>query len=66
MTVNGVSVPLGGDVIVAVAGKPLSSTQQLETALAARKPGDHIQLTVVRGGNSRRVTVTLGNVSSTT
>ncbi|HEY1369186.1 MAG TPA: trypsin-like peptidase domain-containing protein [Gaiellaceae bacterium] len=66
VTVNGVSVPLGGDVIVAAAGKPLSSTQQLETALAARKPGDHIQLKVVRTGKTRQVTVTLGNVSSTT
>ncbi len=61
-TVNGVSIPLGGDVIVAVGGKPLATTQQLATALASREPGDHVTLTVVRGGKSRHVRVTLGNV----
>jgi putative serine protease PepD len=62
MTVNGVSIPLGGDVIVAVGGKPLDTTQQLTTALASRKPGGRIALTVIRGGKSRQVTVRLGTV----
>jgi putative serine protease PepD len=62
VTVNGVSVPLGGDVIVALDGRSVSTTQQLETAVAARRPGDHVELTLLRNGKSRRVTVTLGNV----
>ena len=62
VTVNGVSIPLGGDVIVAVGGKPLDTTQQLTTALASRKPGGRVALTVIRGGKSRQVTVRLGTV----
>ncbi|HEY3182895.1 MAG TPA: trypsin-like peptidase domain-containing protein [Gaiellaceae bacterium] len=62
VTVDGVSVPLGGDAIVAVDGKPLGSTQQLSAALAPLKPGDHLTFKVVRAGKRRSVTVTLGNV----
>jgi S1-C subfamily serine protease len=61
-TVDGVSIPLNGDTIVAIDGTPLRSTQQLSTILASLKPGAHAMLTVVRTGKSRSVTITLGNV----
>jgi S1-C subfamily serine protease len=61
-TVNGVTVLLGGDAIVAVDGKPISTAQQLADAVALRKPGDRLTLDIVRAGQNRTVTVTLGNV----
>ena len=62
VTVNGVSTPVGGDVIVAVDGKTVSTSQQLGLVVALKKPADRVKLEVVRGGNSRTITVTLGNV----
>jgi S1-C subfamily serine protease len=60
--VNGVGVLLGGDVIVSVDGKPVGSSAQLAAIVAAHRPGDQVTLKVVRGGKSRSITVTLGNV----
>ena len=61
VTVNGIETFVGGDAIVAVDGKPVSSTAQLGDVVALHKPGDALQLEVVRGGKSRTVAVTLGN-----
>jgi S1-C subfamily serine protease len=61
LTVNGVTVPLGGDTIVALDGKSLTSSTQLADAVARHKPGDKLKLEVVRGGARRTVEVTLGN-----
>jgi S1-C subfamily serine protease len=62
VTVNGVTMLLGGDAIVGIDGKAISTAQQLSSAVALRKPGDRLTLDVVRAGKSRTVTVTLGNV----
>ena len=62
MTVNGVTMLLGGDAIVGIDGKAISTAQQFSSAVALRKPGDRLTLDVVRAGKSRTVTVTLGNV----
>ncbi|MBD0329215.1 MAG: trypsin-like peptidase domain-containing protein [Thermoleophilia bacterium] len=59
-TVNGVSYPTGGDVITAVDGEPVRTTQDLQTAIDAHRPGDTVTLTVVRGGDTREVEVELG------
>jgi S1-C subfamily serine protease len=59
-TVNGVSAPLGGDAIVAVDGKPISSSTQLAGAVAGHKPGDRLRLAVERGGAKRVVEITVG------
>ena len=40
---------LGGDIIVAVNGKPPSSPRELNMVLLGSKPGDHVRLTVLRG-----------------
>ena len=61
-TVNGVTMLLGGDTIVGINGKPISTSQQLSSAVALRKPGDRLTLDVVRAGKTRAVTVTLGDV----
>ena len=61
VTVNGINGFVGADAIVAVDGKPISSTAQLGDAVALHKPGDRLELGVVRGGKSRTVEITLGN-----
>jgi S1-C subfamily serine protease len=62
VTVDGVSVPVGGDAIVAVDGNGVSTSQQLADLVAAHKLGDQLKLDVVRSGKRRTVVVTLGNV----
>jgi putative serine protease PepD len=50
-----------GDVITAFAGRKVSSSQELETAIAAKHPGDKVSLTYTRGGQSHTVQVKLAS-----
>ena len=52
-------IPRGGDVITSVDGQPIDDTAQLTEQLAQHKPGDVIQLAIVRAGQERQVSVTL-------
>jgi S1-C subfamily serine protease len=58
---NGNSVQLGGDIIVAVNGKPIASSDALASTIGAMKPGTRVQLTILRGGKRKQVEVKLGN-----
>ncbi|MFB6165707.1 MAG: S1C family serine protease [Haloarculaceae archaeon] len=59
--VNGTRVPVGGDVIVGVNGRPVDSPEDLTTYLFTNgHPGDTVTLTVVRDGQRGQVNVTLG------
>ena len=49
-----------GDKIVAIDGRPISSSDDVSAAVAARRPGEQAKVTVIRGGNRRTLTVTLG------
>jgi S1-C subfamily serine protease len=62
VTVNGVGMLIGGDVIEKVDGRTISSTAQLVDLVAQHKPGDTLRLEVARSGRSRTVDVKLGNV----
>jgi S1-C subfamily serine protease len=53
-------IPADGDVIVAVDGSPLTRTQDLSDVIGGHQEGDKVTLTVVRDGESRRVSITLG------
>jgi Do/DeqQ family serine protease len=46
-----------GDVITAVAGRPVDSRESFSTAVATLAPGQTIALTVERGGSSRTVQI---------
>jgi S1-C subfamily serine protease len=59
-TVDGEQVPTGGDVIVEVDGDAVATTAELQSAVDAKKPGDTLMLTILRDGERRMVTVTLG------
>jgi S1-C subfamily serine protease len=60
VVVGGESYSLGGDVITAVDGAPVSAFGQLRDAIARKKPGDKLTLEIVRNGSKESVTVKLG------
>jgi serine protease Do len=53
-----------GDVITAVAGRPVDSREAFSTATATLAPGGNVQLTVDRGGSSRTVNLRAGDPPS--
>jgi S1-C subfamily serine protease len=53
-------VRTGGDVIVAVDGRPLSRREDLADRISAKGAGDEVQLTLLRDGERRTITVELG------
>ena len=60
VVVAGESYTLGGDLIVAIDGRPAETPDDLRAALARREPGDKIAIEIWRGGQWREVEVTLG------
>jgi 2-alkenal reductase len=63
-TRDGVEVPSGGDLVTAVDGEAVESSEDLQSAIAARKPGEKVTLTVYRDGQRRTVAVTVGTQPS--
>jgi len=60
VTVEGESWPAGGDVIVKLDGGSVPSIERLVDLIASRKPGDRIDLEVVRGTSRIHLNVKLG------
>src|SRR5437763_13380797 len=60
VTVQGESWPAGGDVIVKVDGEPIATVEHLVDVIAAKKPGDKIDVEVVRGTSHKTMTAKLG------
>jgi putative serine protease PepD len=50
-----------GDVVTAIDGNPVSSADDLTSALGSRLPGDTVTLTVDRSGSTKTISVTLGD-----
>ena len=65
VVVAGETYVLGGDIIVAADGRPISSIDELRDAIAAHKPGERIKLTILRGAKRTSVRVTLGRQPAT-
>jgi putative serine protease PepD len=59
-TVDGRRVPSGGDVIVELDGEQVQSSEELQRAVEAKRPGDKVSVTFVRDGDRQTVEVTLG------
>jgi S1-C subfamily serine protease len=60
VTVEGESWPAGGDVIVKMDGGPVPSIERLVDLIASKKPGDTIDLEVVRATGRIHLNVKLG------
>jgi S1-C subfamily serine protease len=67
VVVAGESYQLGGDMIVAIDGKPVASVDALREAIAAHKPGDEVTISVVHtDGSKATVDVELAKAPVTT
>ena len=60
-TIDGANFSLGGDIITKINGKTISSMDEVVSIINAAKPGESIEVTVLRGGSTKTVTVTLGD-----
>ena len=56
---NGQQVLIGGDVITKLDDTPIVNMDQLSQSIATFKPGDSIQLTILRDGKTQTVKLTL-------
>ena len=66
VVVAGESYQLGGDMIVAIDGKPVASVDALRDAIAAHKPGDKVRITLVHSdGRKATVVAALGRAPDT-
>jgi S1-C subfamily serine protease len=64
VVVAGESYTLGGDLLVAIDGRPAERLDDLRAALARRRPGDRIAVEIWRGDERREIEVTLGQQST--
>jgi S1-C subfamily serine protease len=62
--VAGEGYTLGGDLIVAVAGKRVASLEELRDVLADHKPGETVKVQIYRGNRQETLDVTLGRQPS--
>jgi S1-C subfamily serine protease len=49
-----------GDVFVALGGRQVAETEELQAALEAHAPGQSVEAEVLRGGDSRKIAITVG------
>jgi S1-C subfamily serine protease len=56
---QGAPIDVGGDVIVAIDGEDLESANDLSRIVAEHKPGDEVQVEVIRDGEHQTIDVTL-------
>jgi S1-C subfamily serine protease len=61
VAVDGQRIRVGGDLITAVDGKQVSGMDDVISAVNEHEPGDDVELTLLRGGDERTVTVELGD-----
>jgi S1-C subfamily serine protease len=59
-TINGEEVRLGGDIITEIDGKKLKSMDELVEIIQGSKPGDELELKILRDGQEKTADVTLG------
>ena len=59
-TIDGANFSLGGDIITKINGKTISSMDEVVNIINAAKPGEKLTVTVLRGGSTKTLTVTLG------
>jgi len=53
------AIRIGGDIITEIDGRPVTSLDELQLALEAKRPGDTVQATIYRGRNKMQKQVTL-------
>jgi len=59
VTVEGLDIPTGGDVIIEADGVLINDYADLQAFIAQKEPGTDVNLTVLRNGERQQITVTL-------
>jgi S1-C subfamily serine protease len=60
-TIGGQRVRVGGDLITAIDGEPVTGMDDVISVVNQKQPGDEVELSLANGDQTRTVTVTLGN-----
>lgn len=60
VVVGNSQIGIGGDLIMAIDGQPADRVDALSRAMARKRPGDKLELTLFRNGRKANVSVTLG------
>ena len=60
VSVNGLKVPTGGDVIIEADGTLINDYADLQALIAQKEPGDEMELVILRDGEEQNFTVSLG------
>jgi S1-C subfamily serine protease len=60
-TIDGARVSLGGDIVTEVDGRKVESMDEIVEIVNGAEPGDELELTLLRDGDTRTATVTLGD-----
>lgn len=58
--VGGYRLGVGGDLIIAIDGAPVTDRRSLERAMNRKRAGDNLELTIFRDGRSSKLTIRLG------
>ena len=53
-------INVGGDCITAVEGQPVTGNETLQRAMAKKRGGDILELTIIRNGRTQTIKVRLG------
>ncbi|MFI5292065.1 MAG: S1C family serine protease [Candidatus Limnocylindrales bacterium] len=64
-TLDNHPIQLGGDIIIKVAGKDIHTSNDLQAAVANRRSGDKVKITLVRAAKVKTVEVTLAERPNT-
>jgi S1-C subfamily serine protease len=62
VVIDGQSYAVGGDVVVRADGRAIRSSDDLRQVVAAKKPGDELELEVLRGEEELEISVMLGTL----
>jgi S1-C subfamily serine protease len=58
--VGNVPLGIGGDLIVAIDGQPVTRDDDLQRTMNHKRAGDNMELTIKRDGRTQKVNVKLG------
>ena len=58
--IGNVEIGVGGDLIMAIDGRPVDRNDAITRALAKKRPGDKLEMLIFRNGRTQKVSVTLG------
>ncbi|MCC6588810.1 MAG: trypsin-like peptidase domain-containing protein [Bryobacterales bacterium] len=59
--VGNTEVGVGGDLVLAIDGRPVDRTDAINRAMQQKKPGDFVEMTIFRGGRTAKVKVPLSS-----